>query len=931
MSWLFLGGKQYKNRKSLGNRRNTKRSILGRRRPVFEELEQRRVLATFMVTTTADLAAGSLRDALTQANNNPGADIVQFNAGLSGTIALANATELSITDPVTVIGPGRTQVTVDAQGASRILNISDEAVDVTISGLTFTRGNPGAGNSGGAIYSSSLGLLTITDSAVTASTCGVQGGGIFAVGDIKLTNVVVGGAGLLKNTANSGGGIASQGNVTLKDSTISGNTTAGAGGGIFVLGSLSLDNTVVGGTVGNVTTNGLGGGVFAGNVEMLNNSAVSGNTATSLSGGGIFANGSVTMRHSTVSGNTAGAVNDGGGIYALSSVSVLEGSTIGGATIASRNTAGRKGGGIFASSVDVQDSTVSGNAATTNSGGGIYARSTVTLKNSTVSENTAGDLGGGVFSFRNLSIDTCTVVGNTATGGGGGVESGSTTNVKRSTISGNKTTGANGGGGILAAYAVVQNSTITGNEAREGGGIKASFVTLQSVTVAANKANVGGVGTGGGIKAATKFTMQNSIVVGNTDNGTHPDLDVPNNAPGSKVKFSLIGDNTGTGGAGQFQAIGPGGVNGSNNFVGGPASPITVANAFGTGGGTLSDNGGPTQTIALLTGSIAINRGKNILVPDQSHGDQRGSARIVGAAVDMGAFEVQAGNVAPIVANPIPDQTAVVGTAFNFTFAANAFTDPNNDTLTYTATLDNGNPLPAWITTKPNGTNRTFAGTPAANDTTPINIKVTATDPGGLSISDVFTLTITPIPPGPGVNTLLQEDFNGAGVSNLIETQAGSTFNHVNNAFTATRTPNANTVATFNLNALPATGVTVQTTVKMGPTSGTGNNRTFSNAFIVFDYVDANNFKVAGIEAANHLLVVSQFVNGVYTRLASKAGNFTTGVNYALKAVVTQAGVTVSVGSNSLTKTLANNPLIHRVGIATKNAQTVFDDIVVTG
>ena len=56
-------------------------------------------------------------------------------------------------------------------------------------------------------------------------------------------------------------------------------------------------------------------------------------------------------------------------------------------------------------------------------------------------------------------------------------------------------------------------------------------------------------------------------------------------------------------------------------------------------------------------------------------------------------------NQPPVVANPIVDQNATVGVAFNYAFPANTFSDPNaGTTLTHTATLDGGGSLPGWLT-----------------------------------------------------------------------------------------------------------------------------------------------------------------------------------------------------------------------------------------
>ncbi|MEM7555930.1 MAG: DUF4347 domain-containing protein, partial [Cyanobacteria bacterium P01_A01_bin.84] len=98
-------------------------------------------------------------------------------------------------------------------------------------------------------------------------------------------------------------------------------------------------------------------------------------------------------------------------------------------------------------------------------------------------------------------------------------------------------------------------------------------------------------------------------------------------------------------------------------------------------------------------------------------------------------------NDTPTVANPIPDQTATEDGAFNFTLPNNTFSDPDGDNLTYSATLNNGSPLPSWLNFNPQ--TGEFSGTPGDNDVVDLDIKVTATDPGGETISDNFTLQVT--------------------------------------------------------------------------------------------------------------------------------------------------------------------------------------------
>ncbi|MFN6010713.1 MAG: Calx-beta domain-containing protein, partial [Microcystis sp.] len=98
-------------------------------------------------------------------------------------------------------------------------------------------------------------------------------------------------------------------------------------------------------------------------------------------------------------------------------------------------------------------------------------------------------------------------------------------------------------------------------------------------------------------------------------------------------------------------------------------------------------------------------------------------------------------NDAPTVENAIADQTATEDTPFSFQIPDNTFADiDTGDTLNYSATLANDNPLPNWLNF--NQTNRTFSGTPTNDDVGNLNLKVTATDSVGESVSDSFSLTI---------------------------------------------------------------------------------------------------------------------------------------------------------------------------------------------
>ncbi|HEY9690604.1 MAG TPA: Calx-beta domain-containing protein [Oculatellaceae cyanobacterium] len=142
--------------------------------------------------------------------------------------------------------------------------------------------------------------------------------------------------------------------------------------------------------------------------------------------------------------------------------------------------------------------------------------------------------------------------------------------------------------------------------------------------------------------------------------------------------------------------------------------------------GNNNDNGGTTTSDNTLNQVHTVNL----------------AAGQVRMGIDFGNQKL---NEAPVVANPITDQNATEDAALSFQIPANTFSDVDaGDILTYSATLENGNPLPTWLTF--DATTRTFSGTPVNDDVGNLNIKISATDQSGVTASDVFLLTITNTP-----------------------------------------------------------------------------------------------------------------------------------------------------------------------------------------
>ncbi len=293
------------------------------------------VLATFTVNSTGDKDDGdpkngitTLREAINLANTTAGDDTIAFGGVFTDatpdTITLTSG-QLSITDDITILGTGASQLTVSGNNASRVFEISGIGKDVSIDGLAIVNGKTDIW--GGGIRINANTILSLTNSIVSGNTSNNLGGGIYngLGGNLSLTNSIVS-----DNTANySGGGISNQGNFTLINSTVSGNI-ASSGGGITNSDPNGNDNVIL--SITNSTVSGntadYGGGISNESILMLTNSTVSGNTAN-YDGGGIYSGtyfygtrlGTGILTNSTISGNTS--LLDGGGIYNYNILSLI--------------------------------------------------------------------------------------------------------------------------------------------------------------------------------------------------------------------------------------------------------------------------------------------------------------------------------------------------------------------------------------------------------------------------------------------------------------------------------------------------------------------------------------------------------------------------------------------------------------------------------
>ena len=340
---------------------------------------------------------------------------------------------------------------------------------------------------------------TIDNNTANGDAADNGGGGIFNNGG---TLIVQNGAIISNNdtggAAGSGGGIQNVdgGSVSVSDSSITGNVSNRAGGGIE-------DNSSV--AVGTITLL---------NVILDNNSTGS----APGNGGGLHMTGpgNSTITGGTVNGNTA--TLEGGGLWNGSGTMTIDGTTIDNNT-ASGDAADQGGGGIF------------------NAGGTLIVQNSTTISNNDA-DGAAGSGGGILNDMGTLTVTDSQLSGNTSVRAGGGIEENSTmgglltlTNV---TLSGNSTGGAPGNGGGLhitgPGDSNITGGMVTGNDAaREGGGLwnGSGIMTIDAVTIDANTAtgdaaDDGGAGVfnnGGTLNITNGTIVSNNVASGTSASG----------------------------------------------------------------------------------------------------------------------------------------------------------------------------------------------------------------------------------------------------------------------------------------------------------------------------------------------------------------------------------------------------------------------------
>ena len=596
-------------------------------------------LAMLNVNSTADIfspGAGTvtLRSAIAAANADSSANpfVINVPAG-TYSLTLTNAAEetgdmtgdLDITTTlhsVTIAGSGTSgpnATVIDASGLNTA-GFHDRAFHITGSGVIAVFQNLVIQN-GQATNDGTNGAST---DPTTINNGNRAGGGILNNGgSVTLNNVIIKSCMSLGRGDVAGGptggileargaGLASlgTGTVIVMNSTLTGNTSLGGNGTAGV--NVNIASSAKGGSV-----------YFEGGTLNIDGSRIDTSAANGGAGSGVPQDGMLN------GGN--GGLAQGGGVW------------IGGGTVTVNNTTfdttaatgGASGGGGNSSGVPGEAD-----------GGGIYSLGNTTVTNSTfhmtgVTGGTAGDAfgpsgigshtasgggngqGGAIFADGgSLIVDTATFANNSAVGGNGG--NGGQTDGSQ---------GAHGAGGMAFGGAIANNAGTVS--------IKHSTISLNNAQGGNSGVNMGGAnkparpvaaGTGGGVRVGpASVTVENTIIAGDTAaNGTGDTTSAPTPSPNvdgaaTSNGHNLLGD-----------ATGAMGFSGTGDQTG--ANPMLAA---------LADNTGPTETMALMPGSPAIDAG----VASGAMFDQRGLARtfddptvtnVSGSdGTDIGAFELQ--------------------------------------------------------------------------------------------------------------------------------------------------------------------------------------------------------------------------------------------------------------------------------------------------
>jgi hypothetical protein len=606
-------------------------------------------------------------------------------SGAGGGIFVASGSDVTITNSSAELNNAGTDgggIYVSASADIRINNIifanntagsngggiyTDDAASVLIGaptctptpppgqGTNFISNNTAFSGNGGGLWTA--GNVIITYSNFSDNTA-ISGGGIHQ--ESTSASIDLGCSFMNLNNADNNSGFGGAGNfvdgtLTVSDTTFEANS-AGSGGGAL--------NLAIAATIGNsgFLTNSApfgGGGAIRSTLGTLNSSSNTYlNNQSNANGGAVFIADTLVSSLDVFEDNSA---RQGGGAITLDAPGtgqmqllngLLQNNSVGEGSL---SVSGRGGALEFIGAIGLIEDTqfLNNNAPESGDGNGqggaIYTAASLELiiADSTISGSSAGD-GGGIYNDGILSVARSTLTSNSVTDfnvepNGGAIASTGTLNVSNSTISGNVVNpgpGNTGDGGAIASFA--------------GGTAK-----LNNVTLAVNTAP-----DGGALYAEPSLgplTVSNSLLFGNST--TTADCD----------RIQALGFN--------LYDVNPCPTQAATDIVGNPLI------------GLLTDNGGPTETQALLPGSPAQDAGAPVPLlftqfDDLSAFTTRGSAAIDGNTLLLAGSETATTTGSAYVSSPV-DVTTDFTVQFDFQITPGSAGNAS-DGLTFTIGDDPG-------------------------------------------------------------------------------------------------------------------------------------------------------------------------------------------------------------------------------------------------
>ncbi len=355
---------------------------------VFSLLLLNSANAQIFVTNTNDAGAGSLRQAVIDANGI-GGETILFDISLDGQTIVLTTGEITITSAVTISGFGK-DITISGNGASRIFNFNG-LFTATVRYLTFIDGNVN-GSNGGAILVGTNANLNVQESQFTNNIASGGGAIANAGGNLVVTNTQFSSNQASISASDDGGALwlEFESLTTIFDANFDNNSALDRGGAIYAEGDIIL----TGGTFDSNSADNGGAIRITSNSDIAQiNDAIFINNSATTDGGGIFATADLTeITGCLFESNTA--LDDAGAVYA----------------------------GGFVTDTQILNSSLIANSAVNGAGGlCIGGPAGATVINSTFSGNTVSAGNGGAINNKdgNLTIRNSTLYGNSAVAGGG--------------------------------------------------------------------------------------------------------------------------------------------------------------------------------------------------------------------------------------------------------------------------------------------------------------------------------------------------------------------------------------------------------------------------------------------------------------------------------------------------------------------------------